>query len=275
MDIDNLRQRFQTTLLILPIFVLPIYLGGFFFKIILICISLVLFYELLEIINFPQKKIATSVYLFFLCLSVFIFTILPSAALIICLVILILGSILIKLSNRGSSWLIAITNYCYLTFLLFYQIRMQDNITDGLNSIFLIITIAVISDTSGYFGGQLFGGKKIFPNLSPNKTVQGTLFALIMPSIFIFFLVQVFGVGFHSSLLLLFILIMSLGAILGDLSGSYLKRNFNVSNSSNFLPGHGGLLDRMDSIIGVGIFFLIIESIIVNTIYENILYFWR
>tara|TARA_Y200000002_G_scaffold258412_2_gene214295 strand:+ start:1487 stop:2047 length:561 start_codon:yes stop_codon:yes gene_type:complete len=186
-----------------------------------------------------------------------------------------MGSILTKLSNRGSSWLIAITNYCYLTFLIFYQIRMQDNMTDGLNSIFLIIAIAVISDTSGYFGGQLFGGKKIFPNLSPNKTVQGTLFALIMPSILIFFLVQVFGVGFHSNLLLFFILIMSLGAILGDLSGSYLKRNFNVSNSSNFLPGHGGLLDRMDSIIGVGVFFLIIDSIIVNTIYENILYFWR
>ena len=68
---------------------------------------------------------------------------------------------------------------------------------------------------------------------------------------------------------------MALGAILGDLFGSYLKRNFSVKNSSNFLPGHGGLLDRMDSIIGVGVIFLILDKITSNNSYENILYFWR
>ena len=68
---------------------------------------------------------------------------------------------------------------------------------------------------------------------------------------------------------------MALGAILGDLIGSYFKRNFNVKNSSNLLPGHGGLLDRMDSIVGVGIFFIILDQITRNNSYENLLYFWR
>ena len=68
---------------------------------------------------------------------------------------------------------------------------------------------------------------------------------------------------------------MALGAILGDLIGSYFKRNFKIKNSSNLLPGHGGLLDRMDSIVGVGIFFIILDQITRNSSYENILYFWR
>ena len=275
MDIDNLRLRFKTALLILPIFFIPIYLGGVYFKIALICVSTLFFYELITIINNAERKVATTLYLCFLCLSLFILKIAPDAAFSICLAALVVGSILIKLVYRVNFWFQAIIGYSYLSFLVFYQIRLQGNPTDGLISIFLVILIAVISDSFGYFGGQLFGRKKIFPYISPNKTLEGTLFAFFTPAIFIFFLALIFEVDFNNSIIYIFISIMALGAILGDLIGSYFKRNFNIKNSSNLLPGHGGLLDRMDSIVGVGIFFIILDQITRNNSYENILYFWR
>ncbi|MEC8426236.1 MAG: CDP-archaeol synthase, partial [Pseudomonadota bacterium] len=264
-----------TALVILPIFFLPIYLGGIFFKIALICVSALFFYELITIINHTERKVTTMLYLFFLCLSLFILKIAPDVAFSICLAALVVGSILIKLVYKSDFWFQAVIGYSYLSFLVFYQIRLQSNPTDGLISIFLVLLIAFISDSFGYFGGQLFGRKKIFPYISPNKTLEGTLFAFFMPPIFIFFLALIFEVDFNNSIIYIFISIMALGAILGDLIGSYFKRNFNVKNSSNLLPGHGGLLDRMDSIVGVGIFFIILDQITRNNSYENILYFWR
>ncbi len=275
MDIDNLRLRFKTALVILPIFFLPIYLGGIYFKIALICISTLFFYELITIINHAERKVATILYLCFLCASLFILKIAPDVALSICLVALVVGSILIKLVYKVNFWLQAIIGYSYLSFLVFYQIRLQGNPADGLISIFLVIMIAVISDSFGYFGGQLFGSKKIFPNISPNKTLEGTLFAFFMPAIFIFFIALIIEVDVNDSIIYIFISVMALGAILGDLIGSFFKRNFNVKNSSNLLPGHGGLLDRMDSVVGVGIFFIILDQLTRNNSYENILYFWR
>ena len=275
MDIDNLRLRFKTALLILPILILPIYLGGIYFKIALICVSTVFFYELMTIINIPKRLMTTILYLCFLFMSLYILKIAPDMAINICLAALVVVIILIKLFYWSKDWFLVMIGYSYLSFLVFHQIRLPDNSTDGLISISLVIMIAVISDSFGYFGGQLFGRKKIFPNISPNKTFEGTLFAFFTPAIFIYFLAQIYEVDFNNSIIYVFILIMALGAILGDLMGSYFKRNFNVKNSSNFLPGHGGLLDRMDSIVGVGVFFIILDHIASNNSYENILYFWR
>ena len=275
MDVDNLKLRFKTALLILPIFILPIYMGGIYFKIALICVSTVFFFELITIINIPKRKVTALIYLSSLCISLYILKIVPDIATSICVAALVVGYVLIKLFDRGNNWFFAIIGYSYLSFFVFYQIRLQGNPTDGLISFFLVIMIAVISDSFGYFGGQLLGRKKIFPNISPNKTFEGTLFAFLTPAIFFYFLALISGVDFNNSIIYVFILIMALGAILGDLLGSYFKRNFNVKNSSNFLPGHGGLLDRMDSIIGVGLFFIILDQIASNNSYENILYFWR
>ncbi len=275
MDIDNLRLRLKTVLLILPAFLLPVFLGGIYFEIFLIFLSLILFYELTIIINYSHKKIAITVFLFSLILSLIILKNFPGITHTICLAIMLMGSIFIRLFIRTSMWFIAISSYSYMAFLIFHQLRLQDNLLDGLFSLLLIIFIAIISDTSGYLGGQLAGRKKIFPNLSPNKTVEGTLFAVFIPTLFFFVIFMLYGVNSNSIALSFFILLITIGAILGDMLGSFFKRSFSFKNSSDLLPGHGGLLDRLDSVIGSGIAFLILANIVSNTNYENILYFWR
>jgi phosphatidate cytidylyltransferase len=128
---------------------------------------------------------------------------------------------------------------------------------NGLVLTFFIIIVAVISDISGYFGGQFFGKKKIFPYISPNKTLEGTFFALFMPSVIILPIMILANLKLEIYLAFSMIIFMSAGAVFGDLGASLIKRNFGVKNSSNILPGHGGVIDRLDSIIGSSLVLII------------------
>jgi phosphatidate cytidylyltransferase len=120
------------------------------------------------------------------------------------------------------------------------------------NDVFVLTLIAVvgpwISDSGGYFAGRFFGRHPAFPTLSPKKTVEGIVGGL---------LVTVLVVGPFAAIFLEYTitkaLVMSLGVSLasqgGDLFESVLKRILDVKDLGHFLPGHGGLLDRIDSLL--------------------------
>lgn len=108
-----------------------------------------------------------------------------------------------------------------------------------------IILIVITSDVAAYFMGRLFGGMKPFPSISPGKTISGYIGGLIFGLIV--------GVGMHYVMppnmhIILMILIILAGQA-GDLFQSYIKRLSNVKDSGHILPGHGGILDRFDSIL--------------------------
>jgi len=110
------------------------------------------------------------------------------------------------------------------------------------------ITLVWISDIAAYIFGRLIGGPKIIPKVSPNKTWSGSISSLICCAIaghFIFGSIQ-------------FSLMMAIAAQAGDFFESYLKRKFGVKDSGNLIPGHGGMLDRLDSILFVLIFLFFI-----------------
>lgn len=133
--------------------------------------------------------------------------------------------------------------YPTLPFLILYATYVDFGIE---SIIWLVVTIAV-SDTAAYFGGKIFGKNPLSPT-SPKKTIEGALigifFAVIIGSIL--------GIGiFHKGFFIAFIisLIVTLSGILGDLYESLLKRQANLKDSGNILPGHGGILDRLDAIL--------------------------
>jgi phosphatidate cytidylyltransferase len=116
------------------------------------------------------------------------------------------------------------------------------------NSVFLIATLLFLwtSESAAYLGGSLFGRKKLFESVSPMKTWEGVLFGLVANIILAYFiwkylLIETFAfwLGFSSVVLI--------SGVFGDLFESLLKRNFNMKDSGNKLPGHGGFLDRFDS----------------------------
>ncbi|MBK7812363.1 MAG: CDP-archaeol synthase [Saprospiraceae bacterium] len=128
----------------------------------------------------------------------------------------------------------------------------------------VIILMIWANDTFAYFTGRLFGKTKLAPNISPGKTIEGSIGG------FIFCLVTILVLDYywiHSEYsifkLLIFGILISVSSILGDLFESYLKRQIGIKDSGHILPGHGGMLDRFDSFlfaIPVGLFWIWINE---------------
>ena len=110
--------------------------------------------------------------------------------------------------------------------------------------LFLIICS---TDIFSYIFGNIIKGPKIFPNLSPYKTYSGTILGLIIgSSLGVFF--SFIYLNLDIKYLIFFSILISFSGLLGDLFISKIKRNFKIKDSSKILPGHGGFLDRYDSI---------------------------
>ncbi|UTC24662.1 phosphatidate cytidylyltransferase [Candidatus Comchoanobacter bicostacola] len=115
------------------------------------------------------------------------------------------------------------------------------------NKVLLFSSILLISgiDISGYFGGKFFGKKRVVPTISPNKTEAGYLSALLWMGVCAFILM--IWQDLSIMLLTLNLLVVYILAIAGDLAMSFQKRVAGVKDTGSILPGHGGLLDRVDS----------------------------
>lgn len=118
----------------------------------------------------------------------------------------------------------------------------------------LPFVIAFLSDASAYFTGMAFGKHKLAPDLSPKKTVEGAVGGLVGATLGTMltglFFQTFFGEWeFHYPVLALFGFLGSVASQLGDLSFSYIKREYGIKDFGKILPGHGGILDRFDSVI--------------------------
>jgi len=115
----------------------------------------------------------------------------------------------------------------------------------------LLLAVAIVSlaDIGGYVAGNLFGKHKLAPVVSPGKTWEGFFGGLSFQLILIAALMLFMPVGVSLTALLLLIIPVSLYSVLGDLFESMLKRHQGVKDSSQILPGHGGILDRIDGLM--------------------------
>ncbi|MDG1431416.1 MAG: phosphatidate cytidylyltransferase [Paracoccaceae bacterium] len=118
----------------------------------------------------------------------------------------------------------------------------------GLAWLLWLVLVVVATDIAGYFAGRLIGGPKFWPSLSPKKTWSGTVAGWIASG-FVGFL---FGAAFAGPFIL-FSIAVSVASQMGDIAESALKRRFEVKDSSNLIPGHGGFLDRFDGMIAAAL----------------------
>jgi phosphatidate cytidylyltransferase len=129
------------------------------------------------------------------------------------------------------------------TCLALFQLR-------AINPLLLLGFIATIwiSDTAAYFTGRKFGRHKLAPSISPGKTWEGVAGALT--AVIIYALTWSYLVADKTQIILLapLLLVLVVLGIIGDLFESLMKRQAGVKNSSNILPGHGGILDRIDAL---------------------------
>jgi len=146
--------------------------------------------------------------------------------------------------NQKKIYLINLISFSYLLYFIYtaYLIGFKKDF------LFFILLICIFSDVGGYFVGKIIGGKKL-TKISPNKTISGSLgsffFSFIAPIIYYNF----FNQDILFIKLLLVTLFLSFTCQIGDLLISYFKRKAKVKDTGNILPGHGGILDRIDGII--------------------------
>jgi len=122
----------------------------------------------------------------------------------------------------------------------------------------LAITIVVLADLGGYMAGKLFGRHKLAPTISPGKTWEGFMGAIIL-EILLILLLKIIVPNADWFKLVFLVISVSLCSVIGDLFESMLKRHRGVKDSSSLLPGHGGVLDRLDGVMAaLPIFFVIL-----------------
>lgn len=119
----------------------------------------------------------------------------------------------------------------------------------GRGAVFLLLATIIVSDTAQYYSGRLFGRRKLSPVISPKKTVEGAIGGFIVAPIVMAAVARWWLPGVSTSgMLLVGLLLVGLG-IAGDLFESLLKRSAGVKDSSTLIPGHGGVLDRIDALL--------------------------
>lgn len=122
-----------------------------------------------------------------------------------------------------------------------------------------LVLVVVATDVVGYFAGRLIGGPKFWPKVSPKKTWAGTAFGWVGAALVgVYFMINT-GAGAQ---LIGVSIALSMASQMGDIAESAIKRRLGVKDSSNLIPGHGGLLDRFDGMLGASVFLLIIGPFI-------------
>ena len=120
----------------------------------------------------------------------------------------------------------------------------------GLVWIIWLVLVVVISDVAGYFAGRMLGGPKFWPKVSPKKTWSGTMAGWLGAAVVGAVMALPLGAGF--GLVLVSVLVCFAGQM-GEIAESAVKRRLGIKDSSQLIPGHGGVLDRFDAMLGAGV----------------------
>ena len=240
---SNLIVRFISSIIILALTILAFNIGG---HLVLIFCSLIIFLLFLEV-NLVTLQFSKKFNIFIFPIFGAITPFFVKEGIVFLAVILIILFIDIIYENRKYLRMF-IHSYVLISMYFFLEFIYEISHTLNLDKPLFLLSIVIASDIGGYIIGKLFGNIKIAPNISPNKTIEGT-FGSIFFTLIIWI---IFFQGFASNFIIeiIYVVIISLCAQLGDLLVSFGKRRLAIKESSYFIPGHGGVFDRMDSIIG-------------------------
>jgi phosphatidate cytidylyltransferase len=150
-------------------------------------------------------------------------------------------------NNKLLLFFVKTVSLIYITSLVYVICIAEAQNANLKTQIFFAIIIAISSDIGGLVVGSLIKGKKL-TKISPKKTISGSIGSFCFSLLCVPFFMDVFT-DYNFSILILITLVVSLVTQVGDLFVSFIKRKANVKDTSDLLPGHGGLLDRVDGII--------------------------
>ncbi|MFC1899226.1 phosphatidate cytidylyltransferase [Chloroflexota bacterium] len=254
-----LKKRLITALIGIPLIVLPIWFGQLWFTVIVAVWGVLAGYEFYKMAASAKAQPITFIGL----IGILLFVVSPhinhegtlplllTSIVVIPLIILLLRH---KEERNFGSWVWTISGILYIGWMLSHFVALR-NLDGGRNWIFLAFLVTFAYDSSAFFVGRTWGRHYMVPSISPKKTWEGALGG-VSGAIFVSLLFLIptplqLPITFWQAILLG--VMISVFAQVGDLVESLLKRSTGMKESGTLLPGHGGFLDRIDSIVFAGI----------------------
>lgn len=189
-------------------------------------------------------------------------------AVVIYVIFLILLAVFSHKQTNFSDIAIMLFATIYITSFTNCLVRAMTLDTNGLFYVLLIFICAWMNDTGAYFAGKLWGKRKLAPLISPKKTVEGSIGGIICAVVFATVLSIIAQFVFYKTINYSAVVIIALiGACLGqlgDLVASLMKRQSGVKDFGSIMPGHGGVLDRFDSVILIAPFVYYAAKLLIN-----------
>ncbi|MGM9986523.1 MAG: phosphatidate cytidylyltransferase [Bacillaceae bacterium] len=246
-----MKQRIITGIIAAALFIPIVFYGKLPFFLLTIALATIGLYELLRMKGI--KIVSVPSVLIFVVLWVLL---LPDESIHVNKMAWMLGIVLLILSYTVISknkfdfddvgFLFISVIYVGGGFYYFLQTRMH-----GVEFIFFALFIIWATDSGAYFVGKAVGKRKLWPEISPNKTIEGSLggilCAIVVAIVYHFFV----SLNVTLPMLIIVTIFASVFGQMGDLVQSAFKRHYGVKDSGNILPGHGGILDRFDSLLFV------------------------
>lgn len=244
-----MKTRIITGIILIAVILPCVILGGIPFKLLMGLVAGMAIFEMLSICDRPKANI----YLYPLVGFYIFYSLFFEQSLVISSIIIMIYMIVLlacSMFDDGMSFL----RLCYyftagtliaMGLHMVYQLRLNY----GFEYILLLALATFGTDTGAYFTGMKFGKHKLNPRLSPKKTIEGSLGGMILGTV----LSVAYGAYIHINMPIVYLIgtcfILTITGQIGDLTFSSIKRTFEVKDYSQLLPGHGGVLDRFDSLL--------------------------
>lgn len=253
-----MKNRLLTALILCIILIPILFIGGIPFEICICLLSILSLRELLKNDNNIPDIIKVISYFLVALLSV------SMSEYISCVILILLFLLLpmIFINKNTYNYDIAIKLFGAIIFIGTGYYSINSIRIDNLNNFIYLLLIPICTDTFAYIGGILLGKHKLIPKISPNKTIEGSVIGLIIgtliPSIFYYIMVDS---GLNMLIVILFTLIIAIFSEFGDLIFSSIKRYYKIKDFESYLKGHGGFLDRFDSLLISSLVYILIMNL--------------
>ncbi|WP_294579267.1 phosphatidate cytidylyltransferase [uncultured Thomasclavelia sp.] len=245
-----MKQRIITAICLMLVAIPCVVLGGYYFKALIGVIMVLSVYEMLHICARPKIKLFLYPIVLLFFIYGFIFDhhdlFIASYGMMIYLIVLFAATIFdetLTIERTGYIFTMGVLICAGLHALLVLRE------TYGFQYVILLALATYGSDTGAYFSGVFFGKHKLIPRLSPKKTIEGSIGGIILGTIMSVAYGTYLGYIDNNPILISAFFVLTMTGQIGDLVFSAVKRFFGVKDYSNLLPGHGGILDRIDSIV--------------------------